>query len=821
MLFVLILNKDIFARVLISHPIFMSTFLFDTQFISAYLRLKHNTGLLLLLAFCLFTLPIVATAQNRAALGGAIAGTVTDAEGQPLKFATVTVRGGKSSSTDNAGKFLIQDVAAGTCQVGISLIGYQLFAKEVTIVAGSTIEITFVLEPGDALAEVVVTAGRKPESLKDVPSSVTILNARDIKEQLNVNPSIAAILGNTVPGLGTSNNKATNAGQTLRGRQVLVLIDGIPQSTPLMNGSRDIRTLDPAVIERVEVIKGATSIYGNGSAGGIINFITKKPSTDKAISGTTSVGINGNLAHPSNTTGYRVSQLFSGTLNKFSYVLSGTYNYTGVLKDAEGNVNAQPDGLGENSLYNTFVKLAYKPNAHSEFVASYNLFRSVQNSDYVNVVGKYGVTPSVGQKGDDPGEAAGTPYNHNALVSYHNDALPLATSLDVAGYYNSFVSMNRYVAQGTAWYGPGQTKIQSFKKGLRVTLNTPWKAGTLGDGELTYGLDLLSDRTNQVLTDGRVYIPDMKMLNLAPYAQMKFDILRNFVLKAGIRYENANVKVKDFTTIARGANGEGSISVTGGKIPYHATTFNTGLRYNKYEAFNPFVSFSQGFAINELGRILRSATSNTLNSIATDPIITNNYEAGFSSRLGIINLTAAYFISTSKLGANLVDVDGFLVPQREPEKIQGYEITADVYLNRELTVGGSYAYVEGKAEQAGGTKVYMNGLRIAPPKATAYVGYRSLSALDLKLFWLYTGSRDRFDVRTNGLYANSEGEVKEISIFNLSAGYRITTQWSAGLGIENLLNKSYFPVVSQYRAIDAEYVRGNGVTMSLNVSYNF
>ncbi|EDM34035.1 putative ferric aerobactin receptor [Pedobacter sp. BAL39] len=770
---------------------------------------------------CLLFSPLITDAQANAGQVGSISGAVTDSEGQPLKYATVRLTGGKSSQTNEQGRFLFNDVPAGKYQVSIRLVGYLPMTKDVDVVANQQAEVSFALQAENDLSEVVVTAGRKPESLKDVPSSVTILTEREVKEQLNVNPSVSAILGNTVPGLGTSSNKATNSGQTLRGRQVLVLIDGIPQSTPLMNGSRDIRTLDPAAIERIEVIKGATSIYGNGSAGGIINFITKKPSADRTFSGSTSLGLNGNLANPSNTTGYRLSQSFSGTVNKFSYIFNGTYNYTGVLKDAKGMVNAQPDGLGENSLYNTFVKLAYRPNDKSEIVASYNLFRSVQSSDYVNVTGRYGIKPSVGQKGDDPGEAAGTPYNHNALLSYHNTALPFGSTLDVSAYYNSFVSMNRYVAQATAWYGPGQTKIQSYKKGLRLTLNTPWEMGSLGEGELTYGLDLLNDRTNQVLTDGRVYIPDMNMLNLAPYAQMKIDLLTNFVLKAGLRYENARVKVKDFNTIARGPDGEGSIPVTGGKIPYNSTTFNAGLRYNKYELFNPFISFSQGFAINELGRILRSATSNTLESIATDPIITDNYEAGFSSKLGIVNLTASYYISKSKLGANLVDVNGFLVPQREPERIHGYEIAADVFLSNAWTAGGSYSYVEGKAEQASGTKVYMNGLRIAPPKATAYLGYRPLSSLDMKIYWVNTGSRDRFDLRANGLYANSEGPVSSVNVFNFTAAYRYNSKWSAGLGVENLFNTSYYPVVSQYRAIDAEYVRGNGVTMSLNLSYNF
>lgn len=71
-----------------------------------------------------------------------------------------------------------------------------------------------------------------------------------------------------------SSGSSSNWGQTLRGRQVLILVDGVSQSTPLRNGSVDMRTIDPNVIERIEVIKGANSIYGNGAAGGIINYIT-------------------------------------------------------------------------------------------------------------------------------------------------------------------------------------------------------------------------------------------------------------------------------------------------------------------------------------------------------------------------------------------------------------------------------------------------------------------------------------------------------------------------------------------------------------------
>jgi iron complex outermembrane receptor protein len=86
-----------------------------------------------------------------------------------------------------------------------------------------------------------------------------------------------------VLGLSASSGTSSNFAQTLRGHAALVMIDGVPQSTPLKKGAVGMRSLDPNVIERIEVIKGATSIYGNGAAGGIINYITKKPNTDTLI----------------------------------------------------------------------------------------------------------------------------------------------------------------------------------------------------------------------------------------------------------------------------------------------------------------------------------------------------------------------------------------------------------------------------------------------------------------------------------------------------------------------------------------------------------
>nr|WP_060874747.1 TonB-dependent receptor [Myroides odoratus] len=745
---------------------------------------------------------------------------VTNQDLHAVNQAVISINGENKGVTNTSGELVLDWTPYQDATLLITANGYQ---EQILTVLKSELKAILPIQlqaAEHALNEIVITAGRRAENIATIPSSVTIINQKEMEKQMSVTTDISMILSNLVPGLGSATNKGTSSGQTLRGRPLLVLIDGIPQSTPLMNGARDIRSIAPFAIERVEVIKGATAIYGNGSTGGIINYITKKKQGDNAFGGTTVLGTSFNPANSSGTLGYKVSQSFGGKYQKWNYIAGASLDYTGVQRDGEGFIVGQTDGLSNTYQKNLFAQITYEINENSTIRAFYNGYSSTQHARYISKTGKYGSEPTIGIAGTDPGEHAGTPYNHNIMLGYTHSNLFLDTQADLSFYMNSFRSMNRYVEQGTAWYGPGQTRINSNKKGVRLNLNTPFILFNR-PSEITYGIDLLNDKTDQDLTDGRVYIPTMDMVNIAPYAQLKIDVLDHLIFKGGIRYENANVEVKDFNTIASGPNNEGSIFVQGGKIPYKTTLFNIGLRYNKYEAFNPFVSFSQGFAINELGRILRRATESTLGQLETEPIITNNYEIGFSSRFSIFNFTGAYYLSTSKLGANLVDVNGYLVAQREPERVHGFEITGEATLSPQWTVGGSYAYVEGKAKFDDGNKVYLNGGRISPPKATGFVYFTPTDKWSIQLYWLFSGSRDRFEVNEKGKYKNSEGAVKDISLFNLATTYTLNKAWKASMGVENIFNKTYYPVVSQYRALDADYIRGNGMQATISVQYNF
>ena len=125
------------------------------------------------------------------------------------------------------------------------------------------------------MEQVVVTANRAEKPLSTIPNTVTVIDDDELDQQININPDLSTILGNMIPSFAPSRQKLTGYGETLRGRDPLYLVDGVPQSNPLRDGSRDGYTIDPLMLERVEVLHGANAIHGMGASGGIINLITK------------------------------------------------------------------------------------------------------------------------------------------------------------------------------------------------------------------------------------------------------------------------------------------------------------------------------------------------------------------------------------------------------------------------------------------------------------------------------------------------------------------------------------------------------------------
>src|SRR3546814_18559958 len=109
---------------------------------------------------------------------------------------------------------------------------------------------------------------------RSIPNTVKVLDRATLDAQLAVSPSLIDSLSCAIPSFAPERQKMTSTGESLRGRTPLYMVDGIPQSTPLRDGKRSGFTVDPAFVERVEVIYGANAIPGVGATGGVSNYVT-------------------------------------------------------------------------------------------------------------------------------------------------------------------------------------------------------------------------------------------------------------------------------------------------------------------------------------------------------------------------------------------------------------------------------------------------------------------------------------------------------------------------------------------------------------------
>ncbi|WP_217632594.1 TonB-dependent receptor plug domain-containing protein [Marinobacter sp. AC-23] len=126
-----------------------------------------------------------------------------------------------------------------------------------------------------SLDELVVVGSRAPAQISQIPGSVWVLEDEELEEQFRSGQDLKTVVGKLVPSMDLAPETRTNYGQNMRGRSVLVMIDGVS-----LNGSRGLSrqfdSIDPFNVERIEVLSGATAVYGGGSTGGIVNIITKK-----------------------------------------------------------------------------------------------------------------------------------------------------------------------------------------------------------------------------------------------------------------------------------------------------------------------------------------------------------------------------------------------------------------------------------------------------------------------------------------------------------------------------------------------------------------
>ena len=192
-----------------------------------------------------------------------------------------------AAASGRSGEILLSNIPTGLQTIVISHVGYltKEFAFSFPLPDTSVIELLISSE-AEALEEIVVQGTRSNRSIANTPTRVEVLT-EEIDEAATMDPSkIAHLLthstGIQVQQTSATSNTANVRIQGLDGRYTQILKDGFPLYGGF-SGSLSIMQIPPLDLRQIEYIKGgASTLYGGGAISGLINLISKEPTTEES-----------------------------------------------------------------------------------------------------------------------------------------------------------------------------------------------------------------------------------------------------------------------------------------------------------------------------------------------------------------------------------------------------------------------------------------------------------------------------------------------------------------------------------------------------------
>ena len=215
-----------------------------------------------------------------------VVGAVTDVNGiaqitnLPMNIKTLTV----SAIGYETGQFSIP--ARNAPAVAVPADSTQRDSIQ-TISAASPDTLVFRLKTmTESIEEVTVTATRTNSRIEDLPIKVEVLGQEDMNEESAVVPgNVSSILGD-ISIIHIQRTSAVNGNQAIRmqgldPKYTQILRDGLPLYEGF-SGNLGVLQIPPLDLKQVEIVKGSVStLYGGGAIGGMINIVSKSPTSEK------------------------------------------------------------------------------------------------------------------------------------------------------------------------------------------------------------------------------------------------------------------------------------------------------------------------------------------------------------------------------------------------------------------------------------------------------------------------------------------------------------------------------------------------------------
>lgn len=704
------------------------------------------------------------------------------------------------------------------------------------------------------IEDIVIVASRKPTKISDIPGTVWVVQKEKIQQQAKSGVPIKEMLSILIPSMDIGPQGRTNYGQNMRGRSALVMIDGVSLNS-IRSISRQLDAIDPFNIERIEVLSGASSIYGGNATGGIINIITKTPSK-KGISGETELGVRTGFMG-SDDHDFRAAQSISGKGEKLFGRLGIAYQQNGGVYGADEKqllTDITQTDLQYNQSIDILATGGYQFNNKHKITASLQYYNSKFNGDRSLYLGENlaaFTTKNAGllsmRDGFSSDKNVGTErymgtvtYNGNNILGGQDLYVQFATRGEKLGFYPFPGSVK---IPATVSY-MSSSQQDTYYSGLKALLSKSWKGlnvtyGVDVDLEKFEGTQSVYDIAKTMSSGGLVNetkyslgrYPTNHSQSYAGYVQAKYNIFQKLQLNAGVRYQNINVKVGDFVgsqqqmQVAMGY-GSSASAISGGNSSYNVTLANAGLLYKFNEQHQAWGTFSQGVSLADPskyygigvyklnGNNWDVTSSINVNEQPLQAIKTNQFEVGYRINKGGLRGQIAGFMSNSDKTVT-VDRTTFQILVNDLKlRNMGFEAEVSYTLNNGVYFGASGLLIKSEVDTKG-EWIKQEIYNASPSKLVTYIGYNVQN-------WSF-----RFQSLQNfKLKDDINNEIDGYNTSDVMVGYKFN--WGKfNLGIQNVFNTDYQTIWSKRsQVLYATYglpelfnYKGRGRTF--NVSYTF
>ena len=644
------------------------------------------------------------------------------------------------------------------------------------------------------LQETVVTATGFSDNIDNQIKNITVITSEDIQEK-GYN-TVEDIL-KRAPGVNFVNNNFGNIAD-IRGQgpekasgRVKILVDGVPMNIlDLSHALVPINTVAVEDIEKIEIINGGGSVlYGNGTAGGVVNIITKK----------------GRKEGPSGKVYYQNS---SYNTNKLGFSTGLNINNKLILDLGYENINGY--GYRENDKKSSeFLKGGLIYNITDKQSLKFKATR--YNEEYRE---SNGITVAqLAQNRKQSGETLTFGDVIRKEYSLEYNVKPSENfELSVLGYKQKM--RREYDQKDSKTDTDGL--FQDRKTGARVKGNYNYGSGNLIFGyEYTDNDMLRKALDNRLEMRGRpVRVNTDTNVNLSKNTHSFYLLERHTFFDKlegtlGYRYENSKYKIDRNSKVSMMRMIMANDSMVTNKKG-HNNAYEAGLNYKYSDTGNIYAKYEKGYRSPSPTEMVDKSplTGYSLNNIK--PETYDTYEIGLKDMIGnsFVSLTGFYTKTKDEIfihwGAGGHGRNWTYRNVQETER-KGFEVFAEQYLGK-FRINESVSYVNAKV-----TKGNEKGKKIPyVPSTKATLGgvYDITDGIAIKTDLNYYSSAED----QNGY------KIKSYATADLSSSYKHSSGLKIEAGIKNVLNKKY----NVYQDAKSDiYKPANERTYFIGASYEF